>query len=79
MRTTTTPPQPTEADTAAAIRRLEWWHRKWEIDHPDKVAEPTFADEFDMTHAHVWSEPNASKTGTVFKRCRLCPAMEIVR
>jgi hypothetical protein len=60
-------------DTARAIRRLEEWHRVWEINHPDRVISPTFASEWDITHEHDWVfDELSARVGKLADRCVRC-------
>lgn len=68
---------PTDRDWA--IRRLEHWHRVWEINHPERLAEPTFASAHDLTHEHRFEERISPRTGQLYQQCELCPKMKFVK
>lgn len=61
-------------DTARAIRRLEHWHRRWEILNRERLIFPTFASWDDITHEHDWTFNTRamSKSGTMFDDCHIC-------
>lgn len=58
-----------------AIRRLEWWHRMWEINNRDRITHPSFASEHEVTHEHDWTRTVPSPiSGALWDECDLCPA-----
>lgn len=67
-------PPPTAEDIARAVRRLEHWHRTWEINNRERIVAPTFASEDDVTHEHRWTfnTYSISKSGRMFDECDVC-------
>lgn len=68
---------PTRGDTVTdlerAIRRLERWHRDWEIRNRDRLAHPTFATEDEVTHDHDWTkQDHPTHSGREVDRCDAC-------
>lgn len=59
-------------DLRMAIRRLEWWHRVWEINNRERLAFPTFASWDDVTHDHDWESRNAYQSGALIDQCLIC-------
>lgn len=56
-----------------AIRRLEAWHRTWEINNRERLTHPTFATQHEVTHEHDWYMTHELRSdGTLLDRCSVC-------
>lgn len=56
-----------------AIRRLERWHRTWEINNRERLITPTFATHHEVTHDHDWYRTEElSPNGLLMDRCSDC-------
>jgi hypothetical protein len=60
-------------DRARAIRRLEAWHRVWEIKNRERLTHPTFANEHEVTHDHQWAFAEVlTNRGSFVDLCGCC-------
>lgn len=57
-----------------AIRKLERWHRDWEIRNRDRLLTPTFATWDEITHEHEWTKADnpSPVTGFWYDQCDHC-------
>lgn len=60
-------------DIDRAIRRLERWHRDWEIRNRERLVEPMFATWDEVTHEHEWTKQNSpARNGNWYDQCDHC-------
>lgn len=63
------------SDLERAIRRLERWHKVWEVKNPDRILAPSFATEEEMNHLHELVEEYSGHDGRTYYICLGCQVM----
>lgn len=67
------PVRPVAEIVARDIRKLERWHRVWEINNRERLITPTFASDDDVTHEHDWTFVETyTKYSSLVDQCGIC-------